>query len=212
MAGCWICNFFKRTILYQILIIIAALKLKNAFRYNKEFVNRIRSFLESIKLPETLVSYLPKNNEWTHKGFLITLIVLASFSILGINFFKILSGIGCILLAFLYHNPIPKFKELFKNKLSFNIETLEQNLPELEFILYICIAFAMFGNAFEQICKKDKESGKEKDIEEEREEIKNNNEDSRESAKKSGNNKSSQDKKSKGKIKGKPKDKKKKKE
>ena len=130
---------------------------------------------------------------------------------LGINFFKILSGIGCILLAFLYHNPIPNFKELFRNKKSFNFETFEKILPELEFILYICIAFAMFGNAFEQICKKDKESGKEKDIEEEREEIKNN-EDSRESAKKSGNNKSSQDKKSKGKIKGKPKDKKKKKE
>ena len=202
MAGCWICNFFKRTILYQILIIIAALKLKNAFRYNKEFVNRIRSFLESIKLPETLVSYLPKNNEWTHKGFLITLIVLASFSMLGINFFKILSGIGCILLAFLYHNPIPKFKELFKNKLSFNIETLEQNLPELEFILYICIAFAMFGNAFGQnVCEKDKsnEKDKEKTIEEELREDNFRNE-SEKNQKKHGKNKNQQDnKKEKGK-------------
>ena len=202
MAGCWICNFFKRTILYQILIIIAALKLKNAFRYNKEFVNRIRSFLESIKLPETLVSYLPKNNEWTHKGFLITLIVLASFSMLGINFFKILSGIGCILLAFLYHNPIPKFKELFKNKLSFNIETLEQNLPELEFILYICIAFAMFGNAFGQnVCEKDKSNGKDKEktIEEELREDNFRNE-SEKNQKKHGKNKNQQDnKKEKGK-------------
>ena len=190
MAGCWICNFFKRTILYQILIIIAALKLKNAFRYNKEFVNRIRSFLESIKLPETLVSYLPKNNEWTHKGFLITLIVLASFSMLGLNFFKILSGIGCILLAFLYHNPIPKFKELFKSKISFNVETFEQNLPELEFILYICIAFAMFGNAFGQnVCEKDKNNkDKEQTIEEETSEdvFKN---DSEKNQKKSGKNK-----------------------
>ena len=190
MAGCCICNFFKRTILYQILIIIAALKLKNAFRYNKEFVQRISSFLGSINLPKTLVSYLPKNNELTHKGFLITLIVLASFSMLGFNFFKILSGIGCILLAFLYHNPIPKFKELFKNKMSFNVETFEQNLPELEFILYICIACAMFGNAFGQnVCEKDKNNkDKDKTNEEEmREDIFRN--DSEKNQKKSGKNK-----------------------
>ena len=190
MAGCYICNFFKRTILYQILIIIAALKLKNAFRYNKEFVHRISSFLESINLPKTLVKYLPKNNELTHKGFLITLIVLASFSMLRLNFFKILSGIGCILLAFLYHNPIPKFKELFKSKISFNVETFEQNLPELEFILYICIAFAMFGNAFGQnVCEKDKNNkDKEQTIEEETSEdvFKN---DSEKNQKKSGKNK-----------------------
>ena len=156
-------NFFRRTFLYQILIIIAALKLQNAFRYNKEFINRIATFLESINLPQTLVKKLPKNKELTHKGFLITLIVLASFSILGFNLFKILSGIGCILLAFLYHNPIPKYKELFKSKMSLNAETLEQNLPELEFILYICIAFAMFGNAFGQkVCEKDKNEQKEK--------------------------------------------------
>ena len=67
MAGCCFCNFFKRTFLYQILIVIAALKLKNAFRYNKEFVQRIASFLKSINLPDKLVEYLPKNNEYTHK-------------------------------------------------------------------------------------------------------------------------------------------------
>ena len=168
MAGCCFCNFFKRTFLYQILIVIAALKLKNAFRYNKEFVQRIASFLKSINLPDKLVEYLPKNKEYTHKGFLIALIVFASFSMLGVNFFKILSGIGCILLAFLYHNPIPKFKELFKNKITYNLETFEQNLPELEFILYICIAFAMFGNAFkETVCKKDKEKINEEEIREE---------------------------------------------
>ena len=108
MVQCCICNFFKRSFLYQILIIIAALKLKNAWRYNKEFVKRIGDFLSSINLPENLLNYLPKNNEYTHKGFLISLIVFASFSMLGVNFFKVLSSIGCILLAFLYHNPIKK--------------------------------------------------------------------------------------------------------
>ena len=162
MACCCLCNFLKRSFLYQILIIIAALKLKNAFRYNKEFVGRISSFLSSINLPETLVNYLPKNNEYTHKGFLIFIIVSASFSILGINFFKIISGICCILLAFLYHNPILKYKELSGKKLVLNMETLEKNLPDLEFILYIGIAFAMFGNAFGQsVCKTNKGEHKE---------------------------------------------------
>ena len=116
MSNCCFCNFIKRSFLYQILIIIAALKLRNAFRYNREFVQRIGEFLASINISEDWLNYLPKNKEYTHKGFLIALIVFASFSMLGVNFFKILSGIGCILLAFLYHNPIPKFKELFKNK------------------------------------------------------------------------------------------------
>ena len=158
MAGCFICNFFRRTLLYQILIVIAALKLKNAFRYNKDFVQRIATFLSSIHLPEKLVNYLPKNKEYVHKGFLISLIVFASFSMIDVNFFKILSGIGCILLAFLYHNPLVKSKESLGKKNVFNFETFEENLPELEFILYICIAFAMFGNAFaEKVCPKDKD-------------------------------------------------------
>ena len=42
------------------------------------------------------------------------------------------------------------------------METLEKNLPDLEFILYIGIAFAMFGNAFGQsVCKTNKDEQKE---------------------------------------------------
>ena len=166
MVQCCTCNFFKRSFLYQFLIIIAALKLKNAWRYNKEFVKRIGDFLSSINLPENLLNYLPKNNEYTHKGFLISLIVFASFSMLGVNFFKVLSSIGCILLAFLYHNPIKKIKELRGKKISFNYNTFEENLPDLEFILYICIAFAMLGNAFEsKECPKEKDKEKDKENE-----------------------------------------------
>ena len=119
MSNCCFCNFIKRSFLYQILIIIAALKLRNAFRYNREFVQRIGEFLASINISEDWLNYLPKNKEYTHKGFLIALIVFASFSILSIrflNFFKILSGIGCLLLGFLYHNPIPKFKQVLAKK------------------------------------------------------------------------------------------------
>ena len=166
MACCCLCNFLKRSFLYQILITIAALKFQNAFRYNREFVGRISTFLSSIGLPENLVNYLPENEEYTHKGFLIFIIVSASFSILGINFFKIISGICCILLSFLFHNPILKYKELSGKKIVLNLETLEQYLPDLEFILYIGIAFAMFGNAFGQkVCKANK--GEEKEIKKE---------------------------------------------
>ena len=162
MSKCFLCNFIKRSFLYQVLIIIAALKLRNAFRYNKEFYQRIEDFIESINLPDKLLTYLPKNKEYTHKGFLITLIVTASFSILGLNFFKILSGIGCILLGFLYHNPIPKIKIFLQKKEACSWEIFEQNLPDLEFILYICLAFAMFANAFcPGTCEKEKQDKQE---------------------------------------------------
>ena len=157
MSKCFICNFIKRSFLYQILIIIASLKLRNAFRFNREFVQRISEFITSINLPEKLLNYLPKNHEITHKGFLISLIVFASFSIINLNFFKILSGLGCILLGFLYHNPIPKIKILLEKNEPFSWTLFEQNLPEMEFILYICLAFAMFGNAFcSGTCDKEK--------------------------------------------------------
>ena len=156
MSKCFLCNFIKRSFLYQVLIIIAALKLRNAFRYNKEFYKRIADFVSSVNLPEKLLDYLPNNKEYTHKGFLICLIVSASFSILGINFFKIISGISCILLGFLYHNPIPKIKIFLEKKQACSWEVFEQNLPELEFILYIGMAFAMFGNAFcPETCQKE---------------------------------------------------------
>ena len=164
MSNCCFCNFIKRSFLYQILIIIATLKLRNAFRYNKAFVQRIADFLNSVNLPEEWVNYLPKNKEYTHKGFLITLIVLASFSILNIGFFKLLSAIGCILLAFLYHNPIPNIKNLISQKVPCTWATFEQNLPEMEFIIYICLAFAMLANTFSSTtCDIDKKDKKEEE-------------------------------------------------
>ena len=173
MACCCIFRFLKRTFLYQVLIVIAALKLINAFRYNRDFYERISTFLSSINLPEKLVIYLPKNKEYTYKGFLILMIVFASFSMLGVKFFQFLSGICCILLAFLYHNPIIKLKELFKSEITYNWEYFEKNLPELEFILYIGIAFAMIGNSFEEkVCQKEKDKD-EKIVSEKEEKIEN---------------------------------------
>ena len=164
MSNCCFCNFIKRSFLYQILIIIATLKLRNAFRYNKAFIQRIADFLKSVNLPEEWVNYLPKNKEYTHKGFLITLIVLASFSILNLGFFKLLSAIGCILLAFLYHNPIPNIKSLISQKVPCTWATFEQNLPEMEFIIYICLAFAMLANTFSSTtCDIDKKDKKEEE-------------------------------------------------
>ena len=156
MSNCCFCNFIKRSFLYQILIIIAALKLKDAYKYNRAFIERIGDFLDSINLPEEWVDYLPRNKEITHKGFLISLIVFASFSILNISFFKFLSGIGCLLLGFLYHNPIPQIKKFLKKQEPCSWATFEQNLPEMEFILYVCLALAMFANAFcSGTCKKE---------------------------------------------------------
>ena len=164
MSNCCFCNFIKRSFLYQILIIIATLKLRNAFRYNKAFIQRIADFLKSVNLPEGWVNYLPKNKEYTHKGFLITLIVLASFSILNLGFFKLLSAIGCILLAFLYHNPILNIKNLISQKVPCTWATFEQNLPEMEFIIYICLAFAMLANTFSATtCDIDKKDKKEEE-------------------------------------------------
>ena len=163
-GGCCICNFFKRSFLYQVLIIIAALKLRNAWRYNRDFAERIRNFIHSVNLPDKLLNYLPKNSEYTHKGFLIYLIVIASFSILNVKFFKFLSGISSILLGFLYHNPIPKIRETLKQnkKFTFSLDTLEEYLPELEFILYLSIAFAMIADSFaEKVCPVDKDKKKE---------------------------------------------------
>ena len=152
------------------MIIISSLKLKDAWRYNKAFVQRIVDLLASINLSEKWANYLPKNKEYTHKGFLITLIVLASFSILNLSFFKVLSAIGCILLAFIYHNPIPNIKNLIAKKEPCTWTTFEQNLPEMEFIIYICLAFGMLANAFScSTCSLDKEKEKEEKKEEEKE-------------------------------------------
>ena len=170
MSNCCCCNFIKRSFLYQILIIIASLKLKDAWRYNKAFVQRIVDLLASANLPEKWANYLPKNKEYTHKGFLITLIVLASFSILNLSFFKVLSAIGCILLAFIYHNPIPNIKNIIAKKEPCTWTAFEQNLPEMKFIIYICLAFGMLANAFScSTCSLDKDKEKEEKKEKEKE-------------------------------------------
>ena len=65
------------------------------------------------------------------------------------------------MLKLLYDNSIPKIKKFSKKGEPCSWATFEQNLPKMEFVLYFCLALAMFAYAFcSGICKKEQNKDK----------------------------------------------------
>ena len=160
----YICNVFKRAFLYQILIIVAILKLMRAFRFNRDFYERISTLVQSVGIKKDIMQYLPKNKEILYKGFLIYLIVIASFSILGVRFFQFFSGISCILVGLLYFNPITFYQKRKDEGIVLSKENLDQCFPDLECCIFLCLGIAMIANAFKPCeCVKKEEEIKEEE-------------------------------------------------
>ena len=159
----YIGRIIKRAFLYQALIIFAVYRLLIAYRFYRDFERKTIAMVKSFGLPETIVRW--KNvetltKEWIYKGFLISLIVLSSLSILGIRFFQFFAGIASILVGFLYFNPIEQLKGEKKN--------VQDYLPKMEFILYFTLGLAMIAHSFKRCCcccKKEEVKAEEKKIE-----------------------------------------------
>jgi len=164
MVLCCLCNFFKRTFLYQILIIIAIIKFQDIFLYHEDFYDRIERMLKEFHLKK-LVKYLPDDMEIPHKGFLATIIVFASFSMLNVKFFQFWSAISCLLLAFIYNNPFTKIKTIRRRGETYDWVPFLKEVFDKQFVLYICLAFAMLGHAFKPCqCTVDTKKIEEKNV------------------------------------------------
>ena len=90
---CYLVGTFKRVFLYQALIIFAVFRLLKAFKFYRDFERRTIEMVTLFHLPESVVFWKDVDTpakEWIYKGFLIGLIVLSSFSILGVKFFQFL--------------------------------------------------------------------------------------------------------------------------
>ena len=145
---CYLVRTFKRVFLYQALIIFAVFRLLKAFKFYRDFERRTIEMVTLFHLPESVVFWKDVDTpakEWIYKGFLIGLIVLSSFSILGVKFFQFLAGIFSIIIGFLYYNPIKYYKEK-------EIKTTQDYFPQFEFILYATLGLGMIAQSFQRCC------------------------------------------------------------
>jgi hypothetical protein len=149
-------SMIKRAFLYQFLIFFAVFRLLEAFRFHKDFQTKLFELFESLHLNKKILNHLPKDTEILYKVFLITLIVLSSFSILGIKFFQFISGLACFFIGFLYHNPIQDFKQLLKLKEKITVDNIQNYLPSIDFIIFVCIGFGMIAHSFKSTTKNKK--------------------------------------------------------
>jgi hypothetical protein len=140
-------SMIKRAFLYQFLIFFAVFRLLEAFRFHKDFQTKLFELFESLHLNKKILNHLPKDTEILYKVFLITLIVLSSFSILGIKFFQFITGLFCILNGFIYHNPIQHFKD-FNKTFELSFEFLNDFLPSFQFLIFFGLGCAMIKNSF----------------------------------------------------------------
>ena len=160
-------SMIKRAFLYQFLIFFAVFRLLEAYRFHRDFQTKLLELVESLHLNKKILKYQPKNTEITYKGFLITLIVLSSFSILGIKCFQFISGLACFFIGLLYYNPIQEFKQLLKLKEKITIDNFQNYLPSIDFIIFVCIGFGMIAHSFKstiKIKKPDDNSEKQKEV------------------------------------------------
>ena len=151
-------NCLKRAILYQFLIFFAIFRLNKAYRFYRDFQNKLSDLISSLHLNQRILKYQPKNKEISYKIYLILLIIFPSFSILGFKFFQFFSGLLCILTGLIYHNPLRQINELLAKNEKFNIEKLQDYLPSIEFILFFSIGLAMITHSL----KKDNYENKKK--------------------------------------------------
>ena len=143
---CYLVGTFKRVFLYQALIIFAVFRLLKAFKFYRDFERKTIEMVTLFHLPESVVFWKDVDTpakEWIYKGFLIGLIVLSSFSILGVKFFQFLAGIFSIIIGFLYYNPIKYYKEK-------EIKTTQDYFPQ--FILYATLGLGMITQSFQRCC------------------------------------------------------------
>lgn len=164
----YIKNCLKRTILFQFPIVYGIFKMPSAWQMHKQFGELIKKFFISLNLNMKLYKKLPKNKEWVYKSYLILLIVVGAFSILGSSVFQFLCGLLMVFSAFLLYNPFLKCKELKEQNIPFDCNNMLKFLPDLEFLLFLCVGFCMLGVCFkpaEEICEE-----KEEEIEEVKEE------------------------------------------
>jgi hypothetical protein len=130
--------FCKRIILYQYLLIFSILRLSNAFKFHHDFYIRLVKLLSKIGFKPSFLKGM--NTEIEYKLYLICIIILSCFSILGVKFFMILTGLTSIFTAFLYHSPDDEF--------SFNLKLLKEKLP-IQFLLFCILGVGIISNAFE---------------------------------------------------------------
>ena len=156
---CYICRVFKRSLLYQILIAFACFKLPFAWKMHRDFDKKVKALLNILGVVYNQKKYKKLDKEMLYKGFLITLIVLASLNILGVRFLSLFSGLGILLAAFIYHNPLPKIFENLQNRIPLDKEHFIEYLPEIDFLLYLSLSLAMIAITFKRCkCEKKEEA------------------------------------------------------
>ena len=144
----YIGNCIKRAILYQFLIFFAIFRLNKAYRFYRDFQNKLSDLVSSLHLNSSILDKQPRNKEFVYKFYLISLIVISGFSILGFKFFQFFSGILCILTGLIYHNPIRHFTELLAKNEKLTIEKLQEYFPSMDFIIFFSIGLAMLAHSF----------------------------------------------------------------
>ena len=135
--GKFIFDIFKRSFLYQYLLLFSILRLTEAFRFHHDFYFRLFNLLKRNGISPNFLKSI--DTEILYKTFLITIIVLSSLSILGMKIFIILTGFMSILIGFLYFYP--------ENKVPFNLKSLKEEFS-IQFLLFITLGFGIISIAF----------------------------------------------------------------
>ena len=150
-------NYFKdcikRIFLYQFLIFFSLLRYTEKYQNSDEFLKKLRFLFRQLHLSPKILPNQMQDKEFLYLSFLILLIVISVLSILGIKFFQFICGLFCFFIAFIYYNPSNDFFLNLKEKIS--NDTLENNLPSINFLICICIGFAMIANCFSEKLTKD---------------------------------------------------------
>ena len=135
--GNLIFDIFKRSFLYQYLLLFSILRLTEAFRFHHDFYFRLVNLLKRNGISPNFLKKI--DTEIQYKCFLITIIVLSSLSILGIKIFSIFTGVMSIFIGFLYFYP--------ENKVPFNLNSFKEEFS-IQFFLFITLGFGIISIAF----------------------------------------------------------------
>ena len=156
--GNLIFDIFKRSILYQYLLLFSILRLTEAFRFHHDFYYRLTNLFKKIGISPNFLKKI--DTEIQYKLFLISIIILSSLSILGLKIFIIITGLISIFTGFLYFYP--------DNNVTFNIKSFKEEFS-IQFLLFITLGIGIISSAFNLNENLVKKFEKTKDVKENKE-------------------------------------------
>ena len=140
-------GFIQRIVIFQFIFLFIFSKVKNPEKNLKDFSKRIKLIAKYNKMSGDIIEYIGNKSDNIFIFLFTSYLLCGMLAIFDFNFGKKMGGLGTILMALIYCNPISTIKKnMEKNKN--NTQDWKLFIPSLEFCLISILGIIMILSSY----------------------------------------------------------------